>query len=251
MSTAPARHIAVAEDRALPHRTDHHVARFRPRELLRLMSIRYGREIHADEAGLRLRDRMLDALALSGSAGRRRAENFLTLYCRWMTACERDSAIEAAFRDQRLWSAEALGNDLDVTEAEHARARIRTFRIAGMTDADMKIKRAAKEAARKKQERLQQRLGRKPKEPRPAARVDAILNIMPEDHRWWSVGAVISELKRSKAIAFATLDKQTSSLRPAVHRAIKHGVAEGRLDTRMVPGSKMSEAMEIRRGGRQ
>ncbi|WJR74915.1 hypothetical protein [Bradyrhizobium sp. NP1] len=164
-----------------------------------------------------------------------------------MPPADRAEAIEIGFRSPRFWTPLALGNDLNVTEAEHAKARIKTFRVAGMTDADMKAKRKANDAAQKREKRLQERLEAKPTASRPALRVDAILNVLPKDG-WWNVGAIISQLERSKAIAFGTLDKETGSLRPAVHRAIKHGVKGGRLQTRMVPGSKMSEAMEIRRG---
>jgi hypothetical protein len=166
-----------------------------------------------------------------------------------MTPAGRANAIEAAFKARRYWSPEALGNDLNVTEAEHKRARIRTFRVAGMTDAAMKAKRKANDAARKREDRLRDRLDAKPTASRPARRVDAIMNILPKDG-WWNVSAIVSQLERSKAIAFGTLGKETGSLRPAVHRAIKHGVKEGRLEARNVPGSKMSEVMQVRRGPR-
>lgn len=250
MSTAAARRLSAANETTQFKKFDNPVARFRPGELYRLMAVRYGRKLPSNDDGTRFRDRLLDTLAMSGKDGRRRAVNFLAFRCGWMLPAERDTAIEAAFRRRRFWTPEALGNDLDVTETEHARARIRTFRIAGMTDADMKAKRAVKEAARKRLERLQQRLEATPRVSRPAARVDAILNLLPTDSRWWKVGAILTELERSKAIAFGTLGKETNSLRPAVHRAIKQGVKEGRLQTRKVPGTKMSEAMEIRRGSR-
>lgn len=246
-SSSLAHNVDLAGNVDRPRRTDHHVVRFRPPELLRLMAIRYGRAISNDEAGRRFRDRVLDTFALCGSEGRHRAENFLTFRCRWMTPAELAIAVEEAFHSQRLWSAEALGNDLDLTEAEREKAKIKTFRAAGMTDAAMKAARNAKAAARKRRERLQQRLEAKPRVPRPAARVHAILNVLPDDGEWWNVGAVVSELQRSKAIAFATLDKDAGSLRPAVHRVIKQGVKEGRIETRKVRGSKMPEAMELRR----
>jgi hypothetical protein len=246
MITAFARKLNLATDAEQPRTTDHPVARFRPREMLRLMAIRHGRALPEDETGARFRDRMLDTFAVLGSKGRLQAESFLMFRCRWMTSAERADAIEAAFSARRLWTAEALGNDLDVTEEEHKRARLRTIRVAGMTDAEMKVRRGAKDAARKREMRLQQRLEPRPRASKPARRVDAILNILPNDG-WWNVTAVVSQLERSKAIVFGDLDREAGSLRPAVHRAIKHGIKDGRLEARTVPGSKMSEAMQIRR----
>ncbi|MGY0573267.1 hypothetical protein ACTGJ9_020995 [Bradyrhizobium sp. RDM12] len=250
MSTAAvARRPGPANETTRFKKVENPVARFRPGELYRLMAVRHGRKLPANDDGARFRDRLLDTLAMSGKDGRLRATNFLAFRCGWMSPADRDDAIEAAFRRRRFWTPEALGSDLDVTEAEHARARIRTFRIAGMTDEAMQARRKAKEAARKREERLQERLAAKPTASRPALRVDAILNVLPKDD-WWNVSAIVRQLKRSKAIAFETLGRETGSLRPAIHRAIKHGVKEGRLQTRMVPGSKMDEAMEIRRGSR-
>ncbi|MVT69977.1 hypothetical protein GPL21_33375 [Bradyrhizobium pachyrhizi] len=249
MSTAAARRLDRASDASRPKNSDNPVARFRPGEFYRLMAIRYGRRLPPNDDGARFRDRMLDTLAMSGKDGRQRAIRFLAFRCDWMTPAARAAAIEAAFNARRYWSPEALGNDLEVTEAEHGRARIRTFRVAGMTDADMKARRDAKAAARKREQRLRERLDQTPRASKPSRRVDAVLNILPKDG-WWNVTAIVSQLERSKAIVFADLDRETGSLRPAVHRAIKHGVKEGRLEARTVPGSKMSEAMQIKRGPR-
>lgn len=249
MTAATARRTAPSNVTFGAKKPDNPVPRLRCRELNRLMALRYGRKLPANDDGARFRDRMLDTLARSGEGGRQWAANFLVFRCPWMTPAACDRKINDAFAARRYWTAEALGNDLDVTEAEREKVRIRTFRAAGMTDAAMKAKRDAAEAARKRQDRLQERLEAKPRVSRPAARVDAILNILPNDG-WWNVCAIVSELKRRKATVFETLDKETGSLRPAVHRAIKHGVSEGRLETRKVPGSKMSDAMEVRRGSR-
>lgn len=249
MNTAAARRLDPATEATRSKKVDNPVARFRPGELYRFMAIRYGRRLPPNEDGARFRDRMLDTLAMSGKDGRRRAASFLAFRCPWMTPAARAEAIDAAFRLRRFWTPEALGNDLDVTEAEHEKARIRTFRIAGMTDAAMKARRDAKAAARKREDRLRERLEPKPNASRPARRVDAILNVLPKDG-WWNVTAVVAQLKRSKAIVFNDLGKETDSLRPALHRAIKHGIKEGRLEVRMVPGTKMSEAMQIKRGPR-
>lgn len=164
MSTAAvARRPGPANETTRFTKVENPVARFRPGELYRLMAVRHGRKLPANDDGARFRDRLLDTLAMSGKDGRLRATNFLAFRCGWMSPADREDAIEAAFRRRRFWTPEALGNDLDVTETEHARARIRTFRIAGMTDADMKAKRAVKEAARKRLERLQQRLEATPR----------------------------------------------------------------------------------------
>jgi hypothetical protein len=230
-------------------KVDNPVARLRPDELNRVAAIRYGRTIPANDEGARFRDRVLDALAMSGNEGRPRAAGFLASRCPWMTPVERANAIETAFKSPRYWSPLALGNDLNITADEHQKARVRTFRVAGMTDADMKAKRKADDAAQKREKRLRERLEAKPTASRPARRVDAILTLLPKDD-WWNVTAIVNQLKRSKGAAFGTLGRETDSLRPAVHRAIKHGIKAGRLQSRIVTGSKMTEAMEIKRGPR-
>lgn len=162
-------------------------AQFRPDELRRLMIIRHGRRLPHDETGARFRDRMLDTLSLLGSKGRHRAEHFLSWHCKWMTPAQRAEAIDTAFALQRLWSAEDLGNDLDVTEAEHTQARIKTFRIAGMTDAALRQRNLAKDAAYQSQKRAQKRLLPKlPKLPnaserRQECRFAAVLDALPRN----------------------------------------------------------------------
>jgi hypothetical protein len=242
-----AHEVDVTDSAIRPGRTDHHVARFRPNELMRLVVIRYGRDpaIPHDEAGLRIRDRVLDTFALSGSEGRRRAENFLVMRCRWMTPAERAIAVEEAFRSQRIWSAEALGNDLDITAAERKAARIQTFRAAGMTDEAMEAKRKAADNARKKAEREFARLHPQPAPSKPARRLDAILKFMPSD--WVSIKAVAAEAKRRNPILFATL--AGARLTTAVHEAMQLGLSRGQIEKRVVRGPKFPVA-EIRRSRR-
>ena len=245
----PAHRSTPATSPAAPKASGSPAAKFRPGELIGLAVLRYpNRRLPPDDDGRRHATQYVDACALSGSDGRQRASDFLQAWCPWMRPIDRAAAIDRAFSSPRHWSPLEIGNDLSVTDAEREKARIRTFRAAWMTDEAMAAKRRAAEAARKRQGRLQERLEATLRVGRPAARVDAILKILPIGVDWWNVGAIISELERRKPIAFAALDKK--SLRPAVHRAIKYGVSEGSLETRKVPGSRMSEAMEVRRGSR-
>jgi len=247
MSTAFARRLNLAKDAQEPRETDHPVARFRPRELMRLMAIRHGRVLPDDETGARFRDRVLDTFALLGSKGRRRAENFLVLRCRWMTAVQRADAIEVAFELRRFWSAEALGNDLDVTQAEHERARLRTFRVAGMTDEAMQARKKAADSARKKAKRDAARLHSKPKLSRSAQRLEAILKLLTKPGDWVCIKALSAELKRRKVIHFVTLTGAT--LTSAVHDAVRLGLETGQLEKRLVDGPKFKVA-EIARSRR-
>jgi hypothetical protein len=186
---------------------------------------------------------MLDCLAQLGPDADRRAANFLELHCPWMTPAERTAAKETAFRSKRFWSASALGDELDVTEAERETLGIRTFRAAGVSDHQMAAIQKEKRQRREQDRRLRERMSRKPKASQPARRADAILALLPPDG-WWDAGAIVKELRRSKAIAFASLDGD--AFRPAVHRAIKHGVTAGMFQTRTASGPKM-EKVQIRR----
>ncbi|WFU44115.1 hypothetical protein QA640_17680 [Bradyrhizobium sp. CB82] len=206
------------------------------------MAIRYGRKIPNDEAGPRFRDRVLDTYALCGSEGRRRADNFLALRCSWMTPDERAAAVGEAFHSQRYWSAEALGNDLDVTEAERKRARIRTFRAAGMSDEAMEVLSRANDRDRKRRERAEARLHPEPKVSVVARRLEAILRILPSN--WVSIKTAGAEAKRKSPTHFA--GKTGKHLAAAVHDAVKLGLAQGQLEKRVIPGPRFQVA-KIRR----
>lgn len=238
MSIAIARrsHTAPPSEHVDAKETEHPIARFRPRELQRLMAIRHGRKLPMDEAGTRFRTRMLDTLAMSGEAGRRRAVNFLTLRCPWMTPLERMDAIEFSFGSRKFWSAEALGNDLDVSEAEREKAKIRTFRAAGMTDAAMADRQRAKDAARKKQKRRHATLHPK-KEFLPAVRSEAIASLLQPAERC-TVRSIANALKRHTR--FAHLNGK--ALTTAVHNAVEFGVKNGLLQKDIEPGSRMPVA---------
>lgn len=235
---------AVDADQA--PRQMHPVARFRPYELTRLLHVRFGRELPDDEAGARLRDRILDTLALLGDVGRQRAEGFLIRYCRWMSPSDRVTAIDAAFHFRRLWSAEEIGNNLGVTEVEHRNARLSTIRVAGMTDAMMAAKRKVSERDRKQRERDRTRLHAGPKPSKIDQRLDAILMLLKPSDCWVPISAVTASLKQKKSFHFTSVLKDKKQLASAVAYAIKRGVEDGRLERRISPGPKFSVA-EIRR----
>jgi hypothetical protein len=226
-------------------KTEHPIVRFRPRELYRLMALRHGRKLPMDQAGQRFAARMLDTFAVAGDAGRQRAANFLTLRCPWMLSSERSTAIDLAFGAKKYWSAEALGNDLDVTEVEHAKARIRTFRIAGMTDAAMAARRKAKEAARKQRERRNASLHPRKEPPLPAVRAEAIAGLLQPGERC-TARAISDELTRTRHIRFAHMEGK--ALTTAVHNAIEFGIKQGILQKDIEPGSRMPIAWISRQG---
>lgn len=245
MSAIAAR-LRDAVDAVQAPRPMHPVARFRPHELTRLLHVRFGRQLPDDEAGARLRDRMLDTLALLGDVGRQRAEDFLIRYCRWMSPSDRVTAIDAAFHFRRLWSAEEIGNNLGVTAVEHRNARLSTVRVAGMTDDMMAAKRKVSERDRKQRERDRARLHGGPKLSKVDLRLDAILTLLKPSDCWVPISALTALLKQKKSFHFTSVLKEKTQLASAVDYAIKRGVEKGQLERRIAPGPKFSVA-EIRR----
>jgi hypothetical protein len=239
MSTVHARRSDPITEPARAKQVDNPVARFRPDELHRLLRLRYGRTLPADDNGRRAAARMVDALAMSGDDGRRRAANFLELWCPWMALAERVDAIEAAFRSPRFWSSRALGDELGLTWLEREAARITTFRPAGASDADMAERRKMREAARKREKRRQTTLHPKEELPLPAIRAEVIASILRPGERC-AVNAICEELKRTRHIRFAHLEGK--ALATAVHNAIDYGTAEGFLRKDVEPGRRMKVA---------
>jgi hypothetical protein len=247
MSVANARRFVPANETPRENETNDRVARFRPGELHRLMKIRGWRTLPVDDNGTRFAARMLDTLALSGNASRQRAANFLELRCPWMATADRANAIEAAFTARRVWSAEALGTDLDVTEAERKLAKIKTFRPANMTDAAMKAKQRKDEAERGRKRRRQNRLHPKQTLPLPALRAAIILDVLTEADGWVDVSAICAELRfAKKTIHFAGLTGK--DLTAAVHRAIQYGMNERTIEKQVLLGATTKIAQIRKRG---
>lgn len=228
---------------ALPDRpaAENHVTRFRPNELHRLRKERYGRVITPDDDGLILIEVTLDSLA-SAAEPHQRMLTFLELHAPWMKLEERERAIDLAIQAKKSWSASALGEAIKLTRSEREKLRIRTFRAAGMTDADMAAVRKSQNAESKRQARLHKRLHPEPRVSKPASRAAAILKLLKIGD-WVDLSAIGAELKRQKAIPFS--DVTAGAFKAALHRAVEHAVADGCLLTRKVPGPKGLEALQV------
>jgi hypothetical protein len=222
-------------------------ARLRPRELSKLLWKRWRGKIPPDDEGKRAIRATLDCFAKLGADADRRMENFLQLNVSWMPAADRAAAKEAAFAANIFWSAERLGKELCLTFAERCALGITTFRPVDVSFEELVDIQRKKHAERQRMTRLQKRL-QTAKVPAPVRRADAIDRLLPPGE-WFDVTAICLELRRSKALAFASLGEE--ALRVAAHRAIKHGVDAGLFQTRPVPGPKFPSMQIAKRGGRK
>jgi hypothetical protein len=222
----------------------------RPKELRRLFWKRHGRTFPADEIGLRDAAIMLDHL-VPGETAYREMTVFLRRRCPWLPSVPREILIKAALQRRKFWDKSELGNALNLTWSDRKDCNIVTFRPAGATDADMEAHRKALRNQQGKNRRLRNRLKQGPRVSKPRRRAEAILDLLPtDDPRFYPVAGIVNRLERSKAGAFADLDRNKGSLRPAVHRAIDVGVKLGLFETNYVDGSKVADTLQIRRAGR-
>jgi hypothetical protein len=223
---------------------DNHVARFRPNELLRVCEERYDNGIITpDDDGLTLSSATLDAFVLSADPDQRMT-NFLIVHCPWMSPKDRERAKQAAIKARRFWSPLALGDALKLTWQERQKLKITTFRPAGVSDAELVAMRRKRDAASKREKRKHERLHPEPKPSKPARRLAAILEIVPQSAGWVSVKVVCAEVKRRKIIPFASVVDLTS----AIHDAINLGLTRGALEKRFVPGPRPAISVaQIRR----
>lgn len=222
LKPSPSRPMAAPTQMDGP--ADHPIARFRPNELHRLFRLRHGRTLPNDDVGRRSMRRMLEALALSGPDGRHRAEMFIQLWCPWLPIHETDVAIEVAFRAPCPWSSKDLGDDLALTWTERDKARITTFRPAGVSDVEMAERRKQKAKERMQEKRRRQTLHPDKRLTLPAARAEAIAGILRPGERC-AIRDICSEVTRVRHIRFANLKGR--ALSTAVHRAVDHGVGCG------------------------
>ncbi|WP_029084334.1 hypothetical protein [Bradyrhizobium sp. th.b2] len=227
-------------------RPEDRVARLRSDEVTRLIWVRDKGRLPDDDNSRRLIAFALAHLARLANAGER-ISSFLARYADWMPDAQRRDATAAAFASSRRWGADAAARELGVTFAERTSARLRTI---GSIDVDAEARAAIqkdKRRQREKERRLRERLSGQPRLSKPERRLAAILSSLPPEG-WWDIGSITQELIRSKSVAFDDLGKDTGSLRPAVHRAVKYGVEQGTLETRIVPGtSRIAETLQVRR----
>jgi hypothetical protein len=176
---------------------------------------------------------MIETLALSGPEGRHRAVQFLRQWCPWLPVAELERAIEAAFGAPFPWSSKDLGDDLKLTWEERDKARIVTFRPAGVSDAELEERRKQKAKERMEKKRRETTLHPEGRVSLPAARAQAIAGILKPGERC-KISDICSEVMRIRHIRFANLKKR--ALPTAVHRAIDHGVGCGLFTKVTEPG---------------
>jgi len=250
MSTAAARRFVPANEKtkADGRATDRdNIAPLRVRDLNKVYRDSYGLELPPDEDGRYAAYMWLLHTARTGADAERRMDNFLELRAPWMPTAERRAAKEAAFASTKFYSADELAVEFGITYAKRTALGHTTIGSIDVDAAQRKAIRKKKQRDRQRERRSRERLRRKPELAAPARRADAITEILPPGE-WVDVSLICAELKRGKAIPFASLTGKT--LTAAVHRAIEHGINEGRLQKRVVPGPKMPIAQIAKRGTR-
>ncbi|MCK1456675.1 hypothetical protein IVB36_38800 [Bradyrhizobium sp. 35] len=250
MSTASARRFVPANetsraDSRAPDRDN--IAPLRVIDLNKVYRDSYGPEVPPDEDGEYACHVWLVHQARTGADAERRMDNFLEFRAPWMSAENRKIAKEAAFASTKFWNADELASDFGITYAKRTALGLTTIGSIDVDAAQRKVIRNEKKRKREQKRRLRERLRRKPEVTAPARRADAISQILPLGE-WIDVPAICDELRRGKAIAYAGLTGKT--LTAAVHRAIEHGINEGWLQKRVLPGPKMPIAQIAKRGAR-
>lgn len=240
---------AAAAAPTLPADTGHPAARLREPELRRLFRFRYVDQLPADDTGRRAAARILEAIALSGRDGFARAENFLVLWCPWMTRKERQEMTAAAFdAPPYLWSAQLLGDDLNLSWDEREACRISTIRPAGATDDELAERRKMKAVERMREKRRRADLSPAKKAPKSKLRAEAIVSVLRHGERI-AVAALCEHLRRTKSFHFVLFTKDQSRLKAAVHDAIKAGVSLGLLRKEVEVGAHGLPVAWVSRAG--
>lgn len=250
MRTATARRPAPSNEttKADARATDRdNIAPLRVIDLNKLYRDSYGLVLPPDEGGEYASHVWLVHQARTGAGAERRMDNFLEFRAPWMSAEKRTMAKEAAFASTKFYGADELAIDFGITYAKRTALGLTTIGSIDVDAAQRKVIRNEKKREREQKRRLRDRLRRKPEVTAPARRADAISQILSAGE-WIDVPAICDELRRGKFIAFGNLKGKT--LTAAVHRAVEHGINQGWLQKRVLPGAKMPIAQIAKRGPR-
>ena len=199
----------------------------RRKDLNRLFVHRYGLTLPDDQAGCEDAALMLAHIA-AGADPDVRMDHFLDIRCPWMPAADRDRAKAIAAMSRPTWTADELAAMVGLTMAERTRLNITTI---GAIDCD----KAAREAIRRSKQKARQREYRqaareRPKPPpAPSARAFALYRALPSIG-WRATKHICDDL--ADAPEFAGL----SSIRSAVHLAIRNAEQRGMVKTRQEIG---------------
>ncbi|MCK1758762.1 hypothetical protein IVA78_27220 [Bradyrhizobium sp. 137] len=250
MSTAAARRLAPANEttKAADKETDRdNIAPLRVRDLNKVYRDSYGLVLPPSDDGRYAAHVWLVHTARTGAGAEQRMDSFLEFRAHWMSIAERSAAKEAAFASTKFWGADELAFDFAITYAKRTALGLTTIGSIDVDAAGRKAIRKEKQREREQRRRLRERLRRKPDVTAAARRADAIGQMLPPGE-WIDVRAICGELGRGKTIAFGRLTGKT--LAAAVHRAIEHGISEGWLQKRVLPGPKMPIAQIAKRSAR-
>lgn len=215
------RAVAVHEVRA------GNIVVIRRNDLGRLFLHRYGITLPDDEAGREDAALMLAHIAV-GADPEARMDHFLDLRCPWMSAAERNRAKAIAVTTRIMWTADQLAAMVGLTMAERTRLNITTI---GAIDCDAEARksiRLEKQRARQREYRQAERERPKPP-PSPSARAMALYRALPSTG-WRATKFICDDL--AVVPEFAGL----SSIRSAVHLAIKDAEQRGLVKTRQEIG---------------
>jgi hypothetical protein len=133
------------------------IAHLRLRELRIIFQHRYGHTLPDDDAGREDLAIALDhAAGLSGDP-RQRMMNFASIWAPWIDPDELEDMIENALRNGQRWTADALADQLGLTESQRKDWAIKTIGIAGMHKAErVVIQKARKRVRDRDRKRLKQ-----------------------------------------------------------------------------------------------
>jgi hypothetical protein len=128
----------------------------------------------------------------------------------WLTGIEQEDLLQWVIRSPRLWKAQALAIQLNLTEAERSRHGIRTIGSVDMTPEERKQQRKLQDRARKRKARRTK--GAKPREQWLAA------NSKSREKPWLALGmgrsAYYKHLKAGRLTGSGQVRPQTGQVRP-------------------------------------
>jgi hypothetical protein len=128
------------------------IAVMRLRDLHRLFTDRYGRELSDDDAGRDDAFVMAHAIAWRPNAAKRIAA-WLSLWAPWMDESETRRLMAGVMHKPIRWTADKLGARLNLTEAQRSRLKITTIGAVDCSKEERAARRKEKDRRRKQQRR--------------------------------------------------------------------------------------------------
>lgn len=215
-------------------------------QLTRLLRLRCGIQLPADDAGREYAALMLEHHSKLPDASRR-MDNFLDLWTPWMAPDERESLKRLAATSDTRWTADRLGEELRLTHEERQQCRITTIGAAGDTSAAREERRRQRRAEAERQRRRAKNGDRRRQErarrialPSPQAMV--VFEALPAEAMCTVTDLVVS-LERHPLFR----DAAGATLRRRVLRAIKDLEEKQLAETKTELGLRGLPTMSVRR----